>query len=190
LDARLERSRDAIIRAITPMIERMPLSEISITRLVTEAGITRPTFYQHFPDVLSAARVAAFYRLEAAFPFPEPVQPGTELTGAEMKVRISKQAQPIFTHLAEHRAFYVRVMDEAGTAGFFDDLIDFTAARMLPEAIAISKPDDIGLATKFFAGGLTWLAIGWLRAGLELPAHNISSSIAAFVAGLLGKADR
>jgi AcrR family transcriptional regulator len=187
MDARLERSRDAIIRAITPMIEEMPLAGISITRVVSEAGVTRPTFYQQFPDILAAARVAAFHRLETAFPFPEPLPEGRRLTSAAVKERIIRQSEPIFAHLAAHRAFYVRVMDEAGTAGFFDDLLRFTAARLLPEAMAVfgASEGQVEFTTKFFAGGLTWLAIDWLRSGPDMPPGTISANIAALVAGLL-----
>ncbi|RYF82220.1 MAG: hypothetical protein EOO03_16135, partial [Chitinophagaceae bacterium] len=31
--------------------------------------------------------------------------------------------------------FFVRVMDQAGTSGFFDDLIAFAGARLLPDLI-------------------------------------------------------
>ena len=188
MDARLERSRDAIIRAITPMIETMPLADISITGVVSAAGVTRPTFYQQFPDILTAARVAAFRRLETAFPFPKPLLPGTVLTAAEMKDCIVKRAEPLFEHLAAHRAFYVRVMDEAGTAGFFDELIDFTAARLLPEAMAASagSPERVAIVTEFFASGLIWLSIRWLRTDGTVPAEAMSRQVAELVANLIG----
>src|SRR5690606_29631616 len=102
------------------------------------------------PDILTAARVAAFQRLTAAFPFPEPLPPGAVLTAAELQDRVVKRAEPLFEHLAAHREFYVRVMDAAGTAGFFDELISFTAARLLPEAMAASagSPERVALATE------------------------------------------
>lgn len=188
MDTRLERSRDAILRAIAPMIETTPLAEISITRVVSAAGVTRPTFYQQFPDILTAARVAAFHRLTTAFPFPEPLPPGAVLTAAELERYVIKRAEPLFEHLAAHRAFYVRVMDEAGTAGFFDELIDFTAARLLPEAMEASaaSPERVALATEFFASGLTWLSIRWLRADKTLPASAMSRQVAELIADLIG----
>jgi len=190
MDARLERSRDAIIRAITPMIETTPLASISITRVVSEAGVTRPTFYQQFPDILAAARIAAFRRLETAFPFPKPLLPGTVLTAEEIRGCIIRQAEPLFDHLIAHRAFYVRVMDEAGTAGFFDELIDFTAARLLPEAMAASagSPERVAITTKFFAGGLTWLTIRWLRDNTTSSAAAMSRQVADLLANFIGGA--
>lgn len=188
MDVRLERSREAILRAITPMIETMPLAEISITRLVSEAGVTRPTFYQHFPDILTAARVAGFQRLTAAFPFAERLPPGTVLTAAELQECVVKRAEPVFEHLATHREFYVRVMEGAGTAGFFGELIDFTAARLLPEAMAAlaGSPERVSLATEFFAAGLTWLTIRWLRAEATTPAKDMARQVAELVAELIG----
>lgn len=171
------------------MIETMPLAEISITRVVSAAGVTRPTFYQQFPDILTAARIAAFQKLMSAYPFPEPLPPGTVLTAAELQDRIVKQAEPLFEHLAAHRAFYVRVMDEAGTAGFFDELIDFTAARLLPEAMEASagSPERVAIATEFFASGLTWLSIRWLRSHPTISAEILSRQVAALVADLIGE---
>lgn len=187
MDARLERSRDAIIGAITPMIEQAPAAEISITRLVASAGITRPTFYQQFPDILTAVRVAGLRRLEEAFPLPEPLPAGAELTCEAVRNRVNRQAIPVFEHLARHRMFYVRVMDEAGTAGFFDDLIAFVASRLLPEAIAIlaGSPDRIAVTTQFFAGGMTWLAINWLREEAAIPPSEMAREIAGLVAEFL-----
>ncbi|MCH8686701.1 TetR-like C-terminal domain-containing protein [Pedomonas mirosovicensis] len=170
------------------MIETTPLADISITRVVSEAGVTRPTFYQQFPDILAAARVAAFRRLETAFPFPKPLLPGTVLTTERVRDCIVKQAEPLFEHLAAHRAFYVSVMDEAGTAGFFDELIDFTAARLLPEAMAASagSPERVAITTKFFAGGLTWLTIRWLRDDTTSSAAVMSRQVADLVANFIG----
>ena len=188
MDARLERSRDAIIQAITAMIETTPLADISITQVVSAAGVTRPTFYQQFPDVLTAARVAGFHRLKTAFPFPDPLPPGTVLTVAELQDRIIKRAEPLYEHLSAHRTFYVRVMDAAGTAGFFAELIDFTAARLLPEAMEAlaGAPARVRIATEFFASGLTWLSIRWLRAEQTLPADVMSRQVAELVAELIG----
>lgn len=189
MDARMERSREAIIRAIIPMIETMPLAEISITRLVSAAGVTRPTFYQQFPDILTAARVAAFQRLMEAFPFPEPLPPGTVLTTEKLRERVIRRAEPIFGHLSAHRTFYVRVMDEAGTAGLLGELIEFTAERLLPEAMAAlaGAPERAALVTEFFAGGLTWLTIRWLRSGQPAEPADMAMQVADLVTDLVGE---
>ncbi len=190
MDARLERSREAILRAIVPLVEQGPLAGISITRLVSAAGITRPTFYQHFPDVPAAARAAGLARLDAAFPFPEPIPDGVPATAARIRARVLKQALPLFAHLAEHRVFYGRVMEEAGTAGLFDSLVAFTATRLLPGSMALlaGAPERVATTTRFFAGGLTWLAINWLRSGATVPPAEFSRQVARMVTDFAARA--
>ncbi|HGL6716476.1 TetR/AcrR family transcriptional regulator [Burkholderia contaminans] len=48
-----------------------PLNTLSIAQLVQRAGVARPAFYQHFPDLQSAAQRAARVRLDDAFAFGE-----------------------------------------------------------------------------------------------------------------------
>ncbi|WFE75813.1 transglycosylase domain-containing protein [Roseinatronobacter sp. S2] len=183
---RLKRSRAAILRAVTRMIGETPLAGISITGLVREAGITRPSFCQHFPDVVAVARAATLDRLAIAFPLPEPLPPGARLTRQKLFGHLSRSAGPIFIHLEAHRAFYVRVMSEAGTADFFNELIGLVGARILPEVInaSASTPERRGLTTQFFAGGLVWLAIDWLRGHSSDSAADIARQVAELAADL------
>lgn len=186
MDARQERSRDALIAAIIPLIAAGPLADISITALVKAAGVTRPTFYNHFPDIPATARAAAFARLDRVFPVPAPVPPGHEPTRAEIHDRILREAVPLLEHLTAERPFYVRVMEEAGTAGFFEELIEFTAARILPDEMRSLSPtpEGVALTTRFFAAGLTWMAIGWLRRQAGHDPQGMAQALAALVTSL------
>lgn len=186
MDPRIERTRAAILGAVTELVEQQPLAEITITQAAGAAGVTRPTFYQHFPDVLSAARAAVFAQLEDAFPYPEPLPPDRALTNADIEDRISRHALPLLNHLEAHREFFVRVMDQAGTSGFFDDLIAFAGARLLPDLIVpANSGTGVGdMGVRFFAGGLTWLVINWLRSSKPVPAAQMAGEIAALVASL------
>ncbi|MFP3534278.1 helix-turn-helix domain-containing protein, partial [Burkholderia sp. SIMBA_042] len=58
-DPRFQRSYDALVRAVTELLDEAPLSKLSIAQLVQRAGVARPTFYQHFPDLQAAAQRAA-----------------------------------------------------------------------------------------------------------------------------------
>ena len=183
MDARQERSHEALVSAIIPMIAAGPLAEISITGLVKAAGVTRPTFYKHFPDIPAIARAAAFARLATAFPLPVPIPDGHEPTSAEIHARMLDEALPLLEHLQAERQFYVRIMDEAGTAGFFEELIEFTAARILPgDMRAVSAtPESVPLTTRFFAAGLTWMAIGWLRKDAGRDPEGMARALASLV---------
>ncbi|MEQ8346909.1 MAG: TetR family transcriptional regulator [Sneathiellaceae bacterium] len=191
-DPRFLRSLDALLAAVTALVDEAPLAGLSITRVVKAAGVTRPTFYQHFASVEEAAQRAALARLSAAYPPREPARPGgtapgpapsaPALTEAEVQDRIERHALPILRHLLAHRPFYLRVLEGAGTAAFFDALVAFLSARLLPAAFAAparrSGADPADMLT-MHAGGIMWLVIRWLRgeAGQE-PAEAMARRLA------------
>lgn len=183
-DPRFQRSRASIIAAVMDLVAEVPIEQISITRIVEAAGVTRPTFYQHFPDVVSAAQEAAFVRLAKAFPGPPEGSAAARLPDDELHRRIIAQASPVFTHLAEHRLFYQRVLAAAAGVTFFDRLIAFVASRMLPESLdagerAHSFQDNL---TTVMASGMTWLVVRWVSSAVPQPAS--ASQMAAQVADI------
>lgn len=184
MDARLERTRSAILDALTELLDAGPLAGLSITQVATKAEVTRPTFYQHFADLASAARAAAFARLEKALPLPEDHDP--KLDHQTLCAHVEAEALEIFSYLAQHRAFFARVMEEAGNSSFFDDLVSLTGTRMMPQYTLPPYADAEywQTFTRFFAGGLTWLAINWLRSDSTVPPQLMAQRIAKLVATL------
>ncbi len=165
-DPRFQRSLTALIDAITDRIDVAPLSDISITRVVEAAGVTRPTFYQHFADVPDAARRAALMRLSAAFPMPEPAAGPDDLRPQAIHDRITSHAEPVLAHLMTHKDFYLRVLEGAMNVAFFEEIVSFVAERLLPEVFELAARGsdatrrDLTVVT---AGGVTWFVIRWLR---------------------------
>lgn len=128
--------------------------------------VTRPTFYQHFSGVADAARKIALARLASAFPIPDPLPLKFDFSRESFAERTVSDALSVIRYMGEDRIFYLRVLNGAGDAKFFEDILAFTSARMLPEAFesAIRKNSatmqDI---TTVVAGGIILLMIGWLR---------------------------
>ena len=184
MDARLERSRGAILDAVTELLDAGPLSGLSITQVSAKAAVTRPTFYQHFPDLASAARAAAFARLDQAL--PQNQADDAALEGEALRAHVEQEALEIFSYLAQHRPFFARVMEEAGNASFFDDLVSLTGTRLVPQHIAPAEAGPIYAQTfnRFFAGGLTWLAINWLKTEPVEPPEQFAGRIARLVSTL------
>lgn len=165
-DPRFQRSLTALIDAITDQIDVAPLSDISITRVVEAAGVTRPTFYQHFADIPDAARRAALMRLSAAFPIPEPAAGPDDLRPQTIHDRITGHIEPVLAHLLTHRGFYLRVLEGATNVAFFEEIISFVAERLLPEVFELAGRGSAATKrdlTAVTAGGVTWLVIRWLR---------------------------
>jgi AcrR family transcriptional regulator len=57
IDARVERSRAQLTAALSELARERPAAQVSVSALCAAAGVSRPTFYQHFSsvdDVLTA----------------------------------------------------------------------------------------------------------------------------------------
>ena len=188
-DPRFQRSLNSLHGAVLELVEVLPLDEISITALVQAAGVTRPTFYQHFADIPDAARKVALARLDAAFPVPEPFPEHFEISAPTIFRHVEDVALPVIEHLFEHRTFYVRVLDGAGSARFFADIVSFLAGRLLPDAFELAarrqetRKDDLMMV---MAGGTMWLMVGWLRDDIPAEtAQEMAQRIASVAAAMI-----
>src|SRR5699024_11998656 len=74
VNPRAERSRAAVIEAMTRALDAHELgSVLSVAEISRAAGVSRPTWYQHFGDLPNLMRAAAMVRLVALFDsVPEP----------------------------------------------------------------------------------------------------------------------
>jgi len=165
-DPRFQRSRIALLEAMTVLLDVLPVGDISITLVVEKASVTRPTFYRHFADVAEAARAAALNRLEAAIPVLPPVDPASVAGPEELHNHVVLMALPALEHLRACRGFYLRVLGEAATMSFFQALVVFLSERMMPHKTAPSGVVAEDRKT-VLAGGIMWLVINWLQSGAE-----------------------
>lgn len=177
LDPRLARSRLALLTAMTELVDERDIAKISITDVVGRAGVTRPTFYQHFSDIAALGRRAFLTRLESAFPIlpqddvASPVNYAgmTEAEALDDTVEVSRT---ILIHLMEHSAFYRRILEAAGTVELFDDLVVFLEDRLIvasPLGPLLQSSRSISPADRgtILAGGVVWLVIRWLQSDFE-----------------------
>lgn len=187
-DPRFQRSLKALLDAVSELLDREPLQDLSITRIVEAAGVTRPTFYQHFADLPDAARRAGLARLADAFPIPQPAAALAGMAAEEMRGQIERHTLPVLTHLRAHRDFYVRVLEGGGNVAFFEEIVAFVAQRMLPEAFEIAARK--GLAARddlmaVLAGGIMWLAIRWLRGEIDGDAEAMTRRISGIATTMM-----
>lgn len=183
-DPRLQRSRALIVAAVTELVEDKPVEQLSITRVVEAAGVTRPTFYQHFPDVVSAVQEAAYVRLAAAFPEPGEMS-GSRPTDAELHRHIVAHASAVLSHLAGHRSFYQHVLAAAAGVEFFNRFVALVASRMLPGSLETGGQSDEFQrdATTVMASGMMWFVVRWVSdAAPEPPSAATMAMRAADVA--------
>lgn len=163
-DPRFARSREALVEAMTRLLDERDLAAISITDLVGQAEVTRPTFYQHFSDLSALARAAALVRLDAMFP-AEPDPPA--LSPEEEFCHTQTTVGAILDQLQHHAGFYRRVIRGAGGFELFDDFVALLETRILADSpfgpriegsLALDPRDRVTI----LSGGVTWLIMRWL----------------------------
>ncbi|HIE1297403.1 MULTISPECIES: TetR/AcrR family transcriptional regulator [Burkholderia] len=156
---------------MTELLDDAPLNTLSIAQLVQRAGVARPTFYQHFPDLQSAAQRAALVRLDDAFAFVEEQGKLLNPPSATFFRSMEVETALILEHLNAHQPFYLTVFNDAATSAFFDELVTFVSGRLLPPYEGVRTEAEQDCLT-VLGGGLVWTAVHWLRqdATRETPA--------------------
>ncbi|GAA4175440.1 TetR/AcrR family transcriptional regulator [Gryllotalpicola koreensis] len=180
-DPRAARSKRALITAATELLDEHDLSELSITQVVAAAGVTRPTFYQHFGDLAELARAAAVTRLNDEFERHEPAPP----SAGDWLERVEPVVRGLLEHLASHRGFYRRVLHGPRSGAAVNAAVDLVARRILErspllQGVADPQSEEIRDSVVIMSGGIVWLLSGWLgtpltgRDSVAAMAHRIS----------------
>lgn len=178
-DPRLTRSRELLLGAITTSLDRPGDEQPSITELCTAAGVSRPTFYQHFGDVASLVEAAAVDRMHALFDAAPPVAPDDEWERAVPRV-----VESLLDGLLVHDHFYRRVLSGGTARSVQESVVAFLAQRLLTfSPLAAQDPGGdharVERFAVFLAAGTTWLVVGWLLDGDDRrPVGRASADIA------------
>lgn len=140
------RSRSALIAVADGLLDQRSAAEISIKDVVEAAGMSRPTFYQHFTDLGSLFSAAGLTRLKAMFS-------DIDLTDSS---KLTDTLRAIMKYMEEDAQFYSRVHQSSGGAAFNAGAIDLTATwlRQLPSLSSLDDENDIWW--EFLAAGVVW----------------------------------
>lgn len=168
-DPRFLRAHKALAQALIALVEANPDEPISITRLVEAAGVTRPTFYQHFADVGAALQQVALERIAEAYPSVP-----REDDGRPLEEQVHDRILPPLTHLDVHRRFYLRVIETAASPSLFEALV-----RLIRERMQTFTPGRDGDLVDVIAAGAMWLVVRWLRGLVAGSPSDIARRIAA-----------
>ena len=175
MDPRQAKSRAALIAAAIELVDERDVADISVTDLAGRAGLTRMTFYQHFPDRDSLLQAAGVERFEAALvDFGE---------GDGKRRGLVAGSQALLDLLSANRVFYQRLLN--GTSG----IQTYRAIQtFLGKRIAIAAAFDgieLDEAQRLFLGGGAMAHISrWLSddEAPVFPEDSTAESIAALIA--------
>ena len=179
-DPRALRSRAALLNAARQLVDARDIGSIAITDVCALAGVSRPTFYQHFGDIATLVQAAAIERLEQVFDATAAVE-----TLAEPAVMLETGVRRLMQGLAEHAPFYRRVLEETSVLAVQALVIDFVAARLLAfvERSGAADPEEIKSRVRLLAAGAAWLVMEQLGDrrdpdGLDSAATRIAQQLA------------
>lgn len=121
MDSRKDLTKRLIADSFKAMLLRYPFEKISIMMITNEAGIRRPSFYNHFQDKYDL--LAWIVETDVIAPAGEPLRRGDGV-GA---------LRTIFAGLMEDRAFYRKAFAVTGQNGFEDSFAGAGHTGLLSE---------------------------------------------------------
>lgn len=190
-DPRLARTRAAILDAATEAMESGPLEEITISGLVERAGVSRPSLYQHFGDLPTVFRDAAFARLQERFALIQP--PAVFESTAQWAGFLRAGVGGLLEHLREHAVFYRRALHGPSGRELSASVVAFLTTRILEHSpLGTRIPRDAALRPEdrvaAIAAGTVWIITDWLGSDLSGPdaVDAMTDRIAALLITLSG----
>ncbi|WP_197517851.1 TetR/AcrR family transcriptional regulator [Mycobacterium sp. E796] len=172
MDARIVRTRAALVGAAIALVDEHDPDQISMADIAAAAGISRQAIYDHFTDRDHLLAEAAISRIREA----------TRRDAGP--TRVPADGSPpqslivLMTHLLDHRVFYQRLLTGRTSAVVRDELtrhnrFHFERMMMLPgPGRNIPVHEQAELVT-FLAGGSTALIVGWLTDDNKLSTARV-----------------
>jgi AcrR family transcriptional regulator len=160
IDRRIRRTRKQLYRALYDLIKMMPYDEISVSKIVDEADISRATFYLHYKD----KHGLLIGSLESL------LGETTEKVQNLPAIDIQSLALHIFQHIYDKHEFY-QAIHQQDTASFvmLNGYVNMIQAHLQGDR---SFTDELIMIDKIahqMAGAIHALVLWWLK-------HDIPSS--------------
>lgn len=156
------RSRDKLRAAAVVLLDQREPADVTITDLVNEAGVSRPTFYAVYRDLSEAWADAAVLRLEEAF---DGIDPASDGFGTGDIGRILEVIGVAVEKLEPHVDFMHRVLTGPGGPEVLRQSIDYLAGRILAAPTLggslAAGPLAPETAARAIAASVAWTAVQW-----------------------------
>ncbi len=157
-DPRTARSRQALIEAMTRVLDSSTSPELNVSDIVKEAGVSRPTFYQHFGDMQGLVQAATQDRLNAIFNASQPITINTswaQFARTNFRLMLAK--------MNKNRTFYINVLRGMGGYTATNDVLEVIACRILDRSpmgpVLRSRKSPVSPLEQahFMSAGVVWL---------------------------------
>lgn len=159
-------------------------SSVSITDVVREAGVTRPTFYAAFGDLPTAFADAASSRLDEAF---DGLTVAADVSETERAEAMAAAFLEILNRLEPHSEFYSRVLHGPGGMQVHAEIVGFVAGRLREHsrvsAMLMKGTIPASVTSSALAAGITWTITTWLSAQNRSPAEELAVLLRDLIIG-------
>lgn len=161
-DPRVARTRTAILDAYASLLTEREYAEVNVVALISAAGISRSSFYQHYPSLEEVA-VALIERLfnEVAFRNRER-QASDELSRYEAT---HESLVVLANHIDANRGLYRHLLNDTPSGSVRGGLAS-RIATSTRTVIAATRPElsetEVTLAAAIVAAGFAGGALHWL----------------------------
>ncbi|GAA3886852.1 hypothetical protein GCM10022381_31160 [Leifsonia kafniensis] len=160
-DPRAIRSRDALLAIAEQLLDEAHADGLTVTEVASRAGVSRPTFYQHFADVSALIAAAVVAEIEASFARSD--AQFTDRTGVEFLRGTNRM---LLEQVSLRRDVYRRVLRGSSSYVVLSAAVGYISTRMsehvLGAHLAQGSPADDDRITAIAAGS-TWLVLQWLE---------------------------
>ena len=177
-DPRVMRSRAQLVDALGTLLRSRTAGDISVSALCAEAGVSRPTFYQHFASVDDVA-VASIERRFAGLKAGLAEGPDTPY---RLLVAFLSDLD------AERATWWQTIGSRTAYAGSRDAVETWLADRL-----AERSPEAGPVAVRYAAGGFLAAVRAWLReeaAADRLDAETLAARLVELASQVLGTRSR
>lgn len=136
MDSRKDMTKRLIADGFKALMLRYPFEKIFIMMITNEAGIRRPSFYNHFQDKYDL--LAWIVETDVIAPAGEPLRRGDGVVAL----------RTIFAGLVEDAAFYRKAFTVTGQNGFEDSFTDAVQHLLLENAALTPAAGYAGLLSE------------------------------------------
>lgn len=161
--------------ALLRLMEKKPLSKITVKELCEESDINRTTFYRHYNiprDVLMDMEVEFSNQLYASFP----------VTGVK---DISQYTEGLMTYLSEHSdllKIFIKNNSDEDLMRLINNMFEnFITAKSKFTDISEAEDENLKLIATYIVGGGYFMLRRWLMEDIQKTPKEISDLILAFM---------
>ena len=168
-DRRVKRTKKALGDALISLLEKKPITEISVTELTTLADVNRATFYFYYTDLLDMLQQI---QNEAYQAFKEILSESTpSITTIE---GFTDYAESLLTYCKEHEAL-VKFIIKNDTNNQLYKQIQILMLNNIPnskEVFDVNNPARY--STNYILNAMVGIMIDWMDEGMKIPPHDLA----------------